>query len=57
MASRQGGGGGGRESGASETTLNLQLTNLMRNNESQYVTAVDKPINMPKISWTALHEK
>ena len=35
------------------SSLTFNVTNLMRNNESQYVTAVDKPINTPRISWQA----
>ena len=35
------------------SSLTFNVTNLMRNNESQYVTAVDKPINTPMISWQA----
>ena len=37
----------------SQTFNVTNVTNLMRNNESQYVTVVDKPIKMPRISWTA----
>ena len=35
------------------SSLTFNVTNLMRNNESHYVTAVDKPINTPRISWQA----
>ena len=46
-----------RESDACESTrqqpLTFNVTSLMRNNESQYVTVVDKPINTPRISWQA----
>ena len=46
-----------RESDARKSTrqqpLTFNVTSLMHNNESQYATAVDKPINMPRISWQA----
>ena len=43
-----------KESGARESTRQQpNVTSLMRNKESQYITVVDKLINTPKISWQA----